>query len=61
MKFEKTDEDLSITLDDQEEVVLVQKVPQQYDDLEDARQRQLDDIHQIRETIYNNQIQQING
>lgn len=61
MKFEKTNEDLTTTLDKEEELLLVQKIPQKYDDLEDDRIGQLDDIKIIRDTIYNNQIPKING
>lgn len=61
MKFEKTNEDLTTTLDADEELLLVQKIPKKYDELEDDRREQLDDIKLVRETIYNNQIPQING
>lgn len=61
MKFEKTNEDLTTTLDADEELLLVQKIPQKYDELEDDRSEQLEDIKLVRETIYNNQIPQING
>lgn len=61
MKFEKTNEDLTKTLDIEEELLLVQKIPQKYDALESDRREQLDDIKLIRDTIYNNQIPQING
>lgn len=61
MKFEKTNEDLTTTLDPDEELLLVQKIPQKYDELEDDRREQLDDIKLVRDTIYNNQIPQING
>lgn len=61
MDFEKTYEDLTTTLDADEEILLIQKIPQKYDDLEDDRLEQLNDIKLLRETIYNNQIPQING
>lgn len=61
MKFEKTNEDLTTTLDADEELLLVQKIPQKYDEFEDDRREQLDDIKLVRDTIYNNQISQING
>lgn len=61
MRFEKTDEDLTKTLDADEELLLVKKIPQKYDDLEDNRREQLEDIKLVRDTIYNNQIPQING
>lgn len=61
MKFEKTNEDLTTTLDSNEEMLLVKKIPQKYDELEDARREQLEDIKILRTTIYNNQIPQING
>lgn len=61
MRFEKTNEDLTTTLDADEELLLVQKIPRKYDELEDDRREQLDDIKLVRETIYNNQIPQING
>ena len=61
MKFEKTNEDLTATIDSKEEILLVQKIPQKYDKLEDDRLEQLNDIKILRETIYNNQIPQING
>lgn len=61
MKFEKTNEDLTTTLDADEELLLVQKIPQKYDEFEDDRREQLDDIKLVRDTIYNNQIPQING
>lgn len=61
MKFEKTNEDLTATLNKDEELILVQKIPQKYDEFEDDRLEQLNDIKILRETIYNNQIPQING
>lgn len=61
MKFEKTNEDLTTTLSADEELLLIQKIPRKYDELEDDRSEQLDDIKLVRETIYNNQIPQING
>jgi len=61
MKFEKTNEDLTTTLSSEEEVLLIKKIPQKYDELEDDRQEQLSDIKTLRDTIYNNQIPQING
>lgn len=61
MKFEKTNEDLTTTLNSEEEVLLIKKIPQRYDELEDDRQEQLEDIKVLRNTIYNNQIPQING
>ena len=61
MKFEKTNEDLTTILDADEELLLIQKIPQKYDSLESDRQEQIEDIKILRETIYNNQIPQING
>lgn len=61
MRFEKTNEDLTTTLNADEELLLIQKIPQKYDDLEDNRLEQLNDIKLLRDTIYNNQIPQING
>ena len=61
MKFEKTNEDLTTTLSADEELLLVQKIPQKYDDLEGDRLEQLNDIKLLRETIYSNQIPRING
>lgn len=61
MDFEETNEDLTVTLDSDEEILLVQKIPQKFDNLDDDRQEQLNDIKNLRETIYKNQIPQING
>lgn len=61
MKFEKTNEDLTTTLDSEEELLLIQKIPEKYDKLEDARQEQLNDIKLLRGNIYLNQVPQING
>lgn len=61
MEYDKTYEDLTVTLSDDEAVKLVQKIPQKYDDLEDDRREQLDDIEALRKTIYNNQVSQIKG
>lgn len=61
MKFEKVNEDLTTTLSEDEGLLLAQKIPKKYDDLEDDRLEQLNDIKILRETIYNNQIPQING
>lgn len=61
MDFEETNEDLTVTLDPDEELFLVQKIPQKYDDLDDDRQEQLNDIKNLRDVIYKNQIPQING
>lgn len=61
MKFEKTNEDLTTTIGADEELLLVQKIPQKYDDLEDTRLSQLDDIKLVRDTVYKNQVPQING
>lgn len=61
MEFDKTYEDLTVALAQDEEVKLVQKIPQKYDELEDDRLEQLNDIKILRDTIYHNQIPQING
>lgn len=61
MEFDKTYEDLTTTIDADEELLLVQKIPQKYDDFEDDRQEQLSDIENVRNTIYSNQIPAING
>lgn len=61
MRFEKTNEDLTTTLDADEEILLIQKIPQKYDNMEDERLEQINDIKLLREAIYNNQIPQING
>lgn len=61
MKFEKTNEDLTTTLGSEDEQLFIQKIPQKYDTLEDGRREQLEDIKILRDTIYNNQIPQING
>ncbi len=61
MKFEKTEEDLTITIDKDEELILVQKIPEKYDEFEDDRREQIEDIKLLRDTIYNNQIPKING
>lgn len=61
MRFEKTNEDLTTTISADEENLLIKKIPQKYDDLEDDRREQLDDIKVLRDTIYNNQVPQING
>lgn len=61
MKFEKVNEDLTTTLSSEDEELFITKIPQKYDDLEDDRREQLEDIKILRDTIYNNQIPQING
>lgn len=61
MKFEKINEDLTVTIDPSEELLLIQKIPQKYDSLEDDRREQLNDIKILRNTIYNNQIPNIKG
>ncbi len=61
MKFEKTKEDLTKKLNSDEEILMAQKIPQKYDELEDDRLSQLDDIKLVRNTIYSNQIPKING
>lgn len=61
MRFEKTNEDLTTTLTEDDETLLIQKIPQKYDDLEDGRLEQLNDIKLLRDTIYSNSIPQING
>lgn len=61
MLFEKSNEDLTTTLTEDDETLLIQKIPQKYDDLEDGRLEQLNDIKLLRDTIYNNSIPQING
>lgn len=61
MKFEKTNEDLTTTLNSEDEQLFIKKIPQKYDNLEDDRREQLEDIKILRDTIYNNQIPQING
>lgn len=61
MKFEKTNENLTTTLSVEDEKLFIQKIPQKYDNLENDRREQLDDIKILRDTIYNNQIPQING
>lgn len=61
MEYEKTYEDLTVTLSPDEEVKLAQKIPEKYDNLETERQEQLDDIKLLRETIYKNQTPNLNG
>ncbi len=61
MKFEKTNEDLTKTLDLDEELILIQKIPEKYDHMDNDRAEQLNDIKLLRSTIYRNQIPQING
>lgn len=61
MDYEKSFEDLTVALDPEEEIILTKKIPQKFDDFEDDRLEQLNDIKTIRQTIYNNQIPQING
>lgn len=61
MKFEKTDEDLTVKLNPDEELKLVQKIPQKFDEMENDRQEQLTDLKLLREAIYTNQIPRING
>lgn len=61
MKFEKINEDLTTKLKSEDERIFVQKIPQVYDDLENLRMRQLDDIKLVRNTIYNNQLPGINN
>lgn len=61
MDFEKTYEDLTTTINADEELLFVQKIPKKYDDLEDNRRDQLDDIKLLRDVIYKNQIPSING
>ncbi|MDD3436151.1 MAG: hypothetical protein PHC64_03255 [Candidatus Gastranaerophilales bacterium] len=61
MEFNKTYEDLTTKLNKDEETLLVQKISQKYDELEDERLEQLNDIKLLRETIYNNQIPKVNG
>lgn len=61
MEYDKINEDLTVTINADEEVLLAQKIPDKYDDLEDDRREQLEDIKTLRNTIYNNQIPQING
>lgn len=61
MDFEKTYEDLTTTINADEELLLVQKIPKKYDDFEDGRREQLDDIKLLRDAIYKNQIPAING
>lgn len=61
MDFEKTYEDLTATINADEELLLVQKIQKKYDNLEDDRKEQLDDIKLLREAIYKNQIPSING
>ena len=61
MEFEKTYEDLTFELQKDEELLLVQNIPKKYDKLEDTRLEQLNDIKLLRDTIYHNQVPQING
>ncbi len=61
MRFEKTNEDFTFTLNKDEEILFIQKIPQKYDELEDVRLEQLKDIKILRNTIYNNQNSQLNG
>lgn len=61
MKFEKTNEDLTVRLPVHDEKNLVQKIYQKYDALEDDRRIQLDDIKLVRNAIYNHQTSPING
>lgn len=56
MNFEKTTEDLTKKLNAENELLLVQKIPQKYDILEDERIVQLDEIRALRKSIYSNQL-----
>lgn len=61
MEYDRTFEDLTATLDPEEETNLIQKIPNKYDDLDDDRQEQLDDIKILKDTIYKNQTPNRNG
>lgn len=61
MDLENTYEDLTFQLADDEAVNLAQKIPEKYDNLEDDRLEQQNDIKLIRDSIYRNQIPSING
>lgn len=61
MLYEKTNEDLTKTLSTDEASVLCQKIPQKYDELEDARLEQINDIKLVRNSIYLTQIPAVNG
>lgn len=61
MKIEQTKEDLTKTLNKDEEQFLAGQIPLKYDELEDARLEQLSDLKVVRESIYTNQIPEING
>lgn len=61
MNFEKITEDLTKTIDADEELSAIQKISKKYDELETARSSQLDEIKEIRESIYLVNSQKPNG
>lgn len=61
MEYDETYEDLTTQLTTDEAVRLVQSIPKKYDDFEDDRRCQLDDIKLLRDTIYKNQTPSINN
>ncbi len=61
MKFEKTEEDLTIKLSTEEELKLINKITNKFDKLDNERLEQLNDIKLIRENIYLNSTSNIKG
>lgn len=61
MEFNKINEDLTKELTADEALMLVQKIPEKYDDFENERQEQIDDIKALRDNIYKNQLPNIKG
>ena len=61
MNFERITEDLTTELDLNEETNIVQKISEKYDELENSRQSQLEEIKEIRDSIYLSNQQKANG
>ncbi|MCQ2789865.1 MAG: hypothetical protein MJ229_05765 [bacterium] len=61
MKFEKTEEDLTVELSTEEELKLINKIVNKFDKLDNKRLEQLNDIKLIRENIYLNSTSNIKG
>lgn len=59
--MEITNDDLTVSINPEDEILLVNEISEKYDRYEDYRMQQLTDIKLVRDAIYNPAIQNVNG
>ena len=59
--MEITNDDLTLEIKPEDEILLVNEISEKYDRFEDYRIQQLTDIKLVRDAIYNTASQNVNG